>query len=872
MKKQIIGCLLLVFPILIFGQVRNKQTINECWKFFKGDNNDASSEAFDDKAWKTVTIPHTWNIEDIQDEIYGWYRGVGWYRKSLNIDKLTEGRRLILWFEAANQVSEVFVNGRSAGEKHIGGYTPFSYDITDLVKQNDRNVIAVKVDNAHNKDIPPLSADFVFYGGIYRDVHLIETNAVRFDLLNQGNGVYITTPEVSQSKATVAVRADLNNYVGKGTYEIVHTVLDAGRNPVTTVKQKVNLKENGNNSFQAGSIKIDQPNLWSPDSPYLYSVVSEIKDLRGNVTDRIENPLGLRTFSFDPKEGFFLNGNPLKLMGTNRHQDYINYGNALTDDMHRYDLKMMKELGINCFRISHYPQDPAVLEMADRYGFICFEEIPIINYLTRTPEYLQNSKSQISEMIRKDHNHPCIVAWNQSNESALSRPDGLRDDEFEAYSVDLAEFYKNLKEHIRKEDPTRYAMIVHNSGVADHFKRGYHQGDIVGYNLYLGWYEQEIDDIYAYFESMPKINPDASWFISEYGAGSDPRIRTFDPIPWDHSVEYQLKFNKVYQKAIMKYPFIAGGTVWNFNDFYSEGRREVQPHLNNKGLVTSDRRKKDSYYFFQAAWSKKPVANIGSKLWTDRAGEESAPGSGSCIQPIEIYANTSEVELFLNNISLGRKSVKDFVASWDVPFKNGENIIELRAEKDDVKIVDFLRIDFNVIPADLKSKELPFSEIAVNAGSNCYFIDDLKNNYLWMPDKRYQKGSYGYTEGEPFVRDKVRGYLGCVDNIEGTVNEPVYQTQLLDPRYRFDVPKGNYEVTLLFSDLNNGNEDRIFDVAINENIVLKNLNLSAEYGKFKAISKRFEINVDNEEGIDISFPAKSGQSILNGIIVRKIYN
>ncbi|MFT3739657.1 MAG: glycoside hydrolase family 2 TIM barrel-domain containing protein [Breznakibacter sp.] len=868
--KCIALALLLALPCISLGQTRNRQTINEHWKFCKEDVKNAFEAGFDDASWETVYLPHSWNIGDIEDEAYGWYRGTGWYRKSLRIGSIPKDRRTFLWFDAANQVCEVFVNGKPAGEKHAGGYTPFSFDVTELLVPDTINQIAVKLDNSHHPDVAPLSADFVFYGGIYRDVYLIEANATHFDLQNQGTGVFIQTPEVSEQSGTVIVRADIVNKNKKGTFTISHTILDAKRNAVAAVSQNVMLNHLEQKSFISKEIKISTPHLWSPDSPYLYTVVSEIRDRSGKIADRVENPLGFRWFRFDPQEGFFLNGKHLKLMGTNRHQDYIGYGNALTDDMHRHDLKLMKDLGINCFRISHYPHDPSVLEMADRYGFICFEEIPVINYITRTDTYLESTKRQISEMIRRDFNHPCIVAWNQSNESALSRPPYLKDEDYETYSIDLAGFYKKLNEHIKGEDPTRYSMIVHNSGVADHYKRNYHQAGVIGYNLYLGWYESEINDIFAYLESMPEINPAASWFISEFGAGADARIRSFDPLPWDHSIEYQLKFNKVYQKAIARYPFIAGGTAWNFNDFYSEGRREVQPHINNKGLVTLNRQKKDSYYFFQAAWSKYAVANIGSKLWENRTGIESSGNSGICFQPVEVYANTGEAELFLNNQSLGKKKISDFVASWDVPFVNGENLLELRAEKGAQQITDFHKVHFKLIPRDLKSDNLPFDEIAVNVGSNCYFIDDKQNNYLWMPDKPYEKGSYGYTGGKRYVRDEKRGILGAVDNIWGTLNEPVYQTQLINPSYQFDVPKGAYEVTLLFADLDNSSVESIFDVQINGNKVWKNLNLRKEYGRYTAVSRRFEITVNDEKGIEIMFPAQQGQAVLNGIVVRKL--
>lgn len=873
MKKTLITAVILCASIIAFAQPRNKQSINESWKFYKGDIPEASGKSFDDSKWEKITLPHTWNIDDIQDDPYGWYRGAGWYRKALNIDPWMIGKRIYLCFEAANQVTSVYVNGTKAGVDHIGGYTPFKFDITDMVKVGSDNVIAVKVDNSYNENITPLLADFVFYGGIYRDVSLLITDNLHFDVLNSGTGIFITTPNVSEQEATISIRCDVqSDATRKIAASIEHTIIDSQRNKVTSVSQKVKTNPGEKQSVQAKVMSVKNPQLWGPENPYLYAVISEIKDDKGNVIDRTENPLGFRWFSFDKDKGFFLNGKHIKLIGTNRHQDYINYGNALTRDMHLHDMQMIKDLGTNCLRISHYPHDPVVLEMCDRLGLIAFEEIPIIDWITQSEEHLENCKKQISEMIRRDYNHPCIVSWNSSNETNIMRPPKMIDNDFNRYERDLSTFLHELDKHIKQEDNTRYTMVVLCGNIEHNFKTGFHAADVIGYNKYEGWYENDIKNIWNILRSFKQIDPDHTVILTEYGAGADYRIRTFEPTKFDHSVEYQVAYNKEHLKAVKALDFVSGSTIWNFADFYSEGRGETQPHINNKGIVTLDRRPKDSYFYFKTILAETPYVSIPSQLWKTRSGREDNLNAGTCTQPVEVFANTPQVELFLNGRSLGVKNIVEYCATYDVPFVNGSNLLELKSPQGDVSLKDFLRVNFKVQPFDLKSKSLPFDEIAVNVGSHFYFINDAKNDYLWLPDQPYQKGSWGYVGGEKYLRKDQGGLVGSRDNIWQTENEePVYQTQQRALEgYRFDVPKGNYDVTLLFTEFDK-EADRIFDVFVNKQLVLENFDVFKQFGRNTAVSKQFSVSVDDENGLIVSFNAKKGEPILNGIIVRKVY-
>ena len=869
MKKIISNIFVLFFVVMaISASPRVKFTINEQWHFQKGEITSAELVDFDDSKWEVVNLPHTWNIKDVEDESYGYYRGVGWYRKNLEVDNSAHDKNIYLCFEAANQVTEVWINGKKAGEKHIGGYTPFVYDITDLLKIGKSNIVAVKVDNSHNNDIAPLSADFTFYGGIYRDVQLVYTNKVHFDMLQAGaTGVYITTPQISETSATIEMKSK-QNLNGVNGISLRHTIKNAEGQVVATnfVKLKKQVED-------ISRIKLTNPILWDTKNPYLYTVTSELVDKNGNIVDQVENRLGIRYFSFDNNKGFFLNGKHLKLIGSSRHQDYLHQGNALTDDMHRYDMKLLKEMGFNCLRISHYPQDPSVLEMCDRYGFICFEETPIVNYINQSEAFDKNCKSAIHEMIMRDYNHPCIVAWNSSNEITVGSPEHKKwsDQEKATYDQYLQVFLKGLDDYIKSVDITRASMIVHCYDAKANAKK-YHNGDFIGYNKYLGWYEGEIEDITSFIDNYRIYEPNRPMFMSEYGVGADVRIHSFNPTRFDHSEEYQLKFFKYDLKAILEHDFVIGGTMWNFNDFNSEFRHDVLPHINPKGLVTADRRPKASYYYHKALLTDQPFICIPSQLWTVRGGKEDADGAGVCTQTVEVFGNTKQVELFVNGKSLGVKEIVEHSAIYNVPFTSNENLLELCSKDNSGKLLkDFLKVNFQLQPFNLKSKTLPFKEISINCGSYCYFNDDTRNNFLWVPDEKYTAGYCGYIGGSYYRREKDR--IGSDTNIKNTTQLPVYQTQLRGlTSYRFDVPDGNYELTLLFAELDTKPEnERVFDVSVNEQKVIEDLNIAKRYGANRAVFIRCDLKAEIEKGICVDFNAVKGETILNGISLRKVY-
>ncbi|HSC38314.1 MAG TPA: hypothetical protein VLD19_10595, partial [Chitinophagaceae bacterium] len=321
------------------AQQRSIQSINSNWQFHKGEIKQGLPSGDPSTGWEAISLPHTWNRADVTDDEPGYYRGTGWYLKTLYIDPSLKGKDVYLYFEGANQVTEVFVNGKKAGE-HTGGYTAFSFPIGSLLQFGDSstpNQLLVKVNNAYSDDIPPLSADFTFYGGIYRDVYLVAASPVHFDMDNNASGgVFITTPFVSNAYATVELKGAVTNRARlAGDWLVETTLADAEGKIIAQQQSRLSADAGRNGNFVQTLKNIRHPRLWSPDDPYLYRVVVKLVDKQsGRELDQYAHPLGFRWFQFDANRGFYLNGQPLKLMGANRHQDYKGLGNALPDALH----------------------------------------------------------------------------------------------------------------------------------------------------------------------------------------------------------------------------------------------------------------------------------------------------------------------------------------------------------------------------------------------------------------------------------------------------------------------------------------------------------------------------------------------------------
>jgi beta-galactosidase len=737
---------------------RVRYTINDQWRYAPGMIGGASAADFDDGGWQRNNLPHTWNASDAFDKTTPYRRGIGWYRKSLVIDPSFRSKRLFLYFEGANQVADVFVNGRHTGQ-HIGGYTAFVFEITDVVHYDRPNIVAVRVDNSHNPHIPPLNADFTFYGGIYRDVWLLATSQVHIAVTNYASpGVFVST----EPRGTVHVAGSVVNQGDRAAHlRVISSVIDAEGGLVASIRSDVRVTAGGSSSFNQITPPVAHPHPWSPATPYLYRVRTEV--LRDEeVVDVIENPLGFRWFTIDAQNGLTLNRQPLKLFGTNRHQDYAGLGNALPNDLHRRDVDLVKETGFNFLRLAHYPQDPAVLDEADRVGLVIWEEIPIVNLIGTSTAFAENCERMLVEMIRQHYNHPSILFWGYMNEVMLRKPNPVPEHYYEI----LSELARRLEKRAHAEDATRRTVmalsrdeLADDKGVGD-------IPDILGMNLYFGWYYGKFADLGEFLDGMHRQRPSRPLIVSEYGAGTDERIHARNPRRFDFSSEYGQEFHLASFPQLESRRFVLGSAVWNQFDFGSASRQDSRYGINDKGLFLYDRTPKDSSFYYQAALLTKPVLTI-AREWRERAGDRR--------QPVWIYTNQPQAELFVNGRSAGSQLVQNRTARWQVELSAGENRIVARAGAlEDAATIIFQDRTF----------------FAVNAGGEYDYID--RSHVYWEADRPYQPGSWGYVGGEAKLTHRA---------ILGTDDDALYQASREGmKRYQFDVPDGTYEVTLGFTE------------------------------------------------------------------------
>ena len=891
MKKLFYIFILLFIVGWVQAQQRVVYTINDGWKFTKGSPFEAQLTGCDDSSWETVNIPHTWNDKDADDETPGFYRGPVWYRKQLFIDKSQEGRRAVIYFEGANQEVRFYLNGQFGGE-HKGGYTRFCFDITSHLRYGQENLFAIYVNNVYNPNIPPLSADFTFFGGIYRDVYLQFMNPVHIATNDYASsGVYIRTPEVSNSAASVEITTLLTNDMPQATeIRVENIICDADGKEVKKTQAEVKLAAGETKTDISKKIKIDSPRLWDIDDPYRYMVYTRILDKRkGTLLDEVVNPLGLRWFKFDSEKGFFLNGKGRKLIGTARHQDYFQKGNALCDELHVQDVLLLKEMGGNYLRVSHYPQDPVIMEMCDKLGIVTSVEIPVVNAVTETEEFLHNSVEMAKEMVRQDFNRPSVMIWGYMNEIFLRRPytEGKQLEDYYRFTEKVA---RALEATIREEDPSRYTMMAYHN--MPQYYEDAHLTEIPmiqGWNLYQGWYEPDINEFQRLLDRAHKVYKGKVLMVTEYGPGVDPRVHSYQPERFDFSQEYGLVYHKHYLNEMMKRPFIAGSSLWNLNDFYSESRVDAVPHVNNKGVVGLNREKKDVYWFYKTALSRRPILVIGNREWKSRGGVVNT-AQKECIQSVPVFSNAEEVELFVNNKSLGKKKIEDNYALFDVPFVSGENLLEAVAVTGDNKLRDMLRIQFQLVGSQLKDEAVPFTELNVMLGSPRYF-EDRAANVAWIPEQEYKPGSWGFIGGTSYRRQTGFGtMLGSDIDIHGTDMNPIFQTQRVGIKsFKADVPNGEYSVYLHWAELESDKErealvynlgadseqtfagNRSFGISINGTTVSDDFNVARDYGYARAVIKKFVITVKDGKGVSVDFHKKEGEPILNAIRIYRNY-
>ena len=455
--------------------------INEGWNFTDQQKNRIP-----------VTIPHTWNAKDGQDGGNDYWRGTNVYDVEFSAPEYGQEEAVYLQFHGVNASAKVLLNGKEVCT-HEGGYSTFRADITEYLEV--QNKLVVEVDNSVNDRVYPQKADFTFYGGIYRDVELLVVNKAHFDLdFHGGPGIKIT-PKVNGKDADIHVETWTNT--PGGNVEV--TLLEADGTVAAT------------GTGRDVTLEVKNVHLWDGlDDPYLYTVKAVLK-VNGKTVDEITSTCGVRYFEFSPKDGFHLNGRPYPLHGVSRHQDRKSVGNAISRENHEQDMELIREVGANTIRLAHYQHDQYFYDLCDKYGMIVWAEIPYISEHLANGD--ANTRSQMEELIIQNYNHPCIVTWGVSNEITIS---GRR------YKKQMLANHHFLNDLCHKMDPTRLTTLACYA-VCLHFHPVAHITDLVGWNLYLGWYVPFLwlNDVWIWFWHL--LYPNRCLCYSEYGAEGMPR-------------------------------------------------------------------------------------------------------------------------------------------------------------------------------------------------------------------------------------------------------------------------------------------------------------------------------------------------------------
>jgi beta-galactosidase len=814
----------------------------------------------DESDWEYVNLPHTWNSDAYVVKDYR--KGEAWYRKQIELPESWRCKRVIIRFDGVNKGAILYVNGKKAGI-HKGGYTAFACDITSYLRIGTTNVVAVRVDNSL-EDTPPVSGDFTFFGGIYRDVWLIAVSDCHFNLTNMASdGVFVST-SLSDGSGSMRINGEVcNDSSAPVSADVSYSVYAPDGNVVLSHKEPVTLKGNSIYKFEYKSKPIYSPSLWSPENPALYRVCLTITDRKSlAVLDKKTLNTAFRTYEFDAEQGFKLNGKPYKLRGVCRHQDMKPIGTALSDEMHRRDFRIMKDMGANFVRLAHYPQDDAFLEMCDKMGMLVWEEIPVIDIVPETDGYADCCEQNLREMIRQHYNHPSIILWGYMNEIllvTLRRFHGNDLDNTVARTIALAE---RLEGALKEEDTTRRSVMAFHANDAYNRYGISNVVDVTGWNVYSGWYGGKLDDFERFIEKQHTAHPNHPIIVSEYGAGSDNRLHTQSPSSFDFSMEYQQLYVEHYLPVIENTPYISGASYWNLIDFSSASRDEAMPRINNKGLLYSDRTPKDVYYYYKSAWrSDIPVVHIVGRDWNKRVLQ---CDSGTCVSDIKVYTNLDEVELWADGKYIGRERAHNHIANFRLPVNNGETHLMVRGNYNGEDAMDLLTIQFVSYSRCAELIDWETCELSVNVGSDCSYTSS-ESGLTWLPDMEYKEGSWGYVKGNA---------VSTQTEVRGTSDNPLYQTMRDSiAAYRFDVPKGIYEVELLYADIfkysDNDMKRNAFKVCINGAVVEHNFIPSVSNGVYNAVRRRYIAESING-GINVEFSPLCGKTFLSGIKIRKI--
>lgn len=693
-------------------QSQQKKRLNTGWEFLKGDLGgiweamrpvkEGSPESV--PIWSEVNLPHCFNAQDAVDPDVNYYQGPGWYRTNLTIENSYQNGRVLLHFEGAGQKTVVYVYNTKVGE-HVGGYDEFTIDITDAVAAFKKEKvfkeqfkgkvpIAIRTDNSRDLEMIPSSlSDFNVYGGIYRYLNLVYTPPVSVDKV-----FALAEVDDQGKKGTLNISGRFYNPEQLTNAIVKITVKDpAGKVINTSEKEFVNFET----KTALTQINISKPQLWMPDAPNLYSVEVSVTQ-NGQIDSKIEK-VGFRHFEFIKKGPFHLNGKRLLLRGTHRHEDHAGVAAAMTEDMIRTEMIMMKDMGVNFIRLGHYQQSRTVLNLCDSLGIMVWEEIPWCRGGLGGQEYKNQARRMLTNMIEQHYNHPAVIIWGLGNENDWPG-DFTTFDESK-----IREFMKELNDLSHKLDPSRKTAIRRCDFCKDIV-------DVYSPSIWAGWYrgiyteykdasKKEFDSVDRFLHvewggdshaGRHSESPDDALSKIKRAGSTDERAGDASLLggsarvskDGDWSESYICNLIDWHLKEQETMPWLSGSAYWPFKDFSTPIRPDNPvPYMNQKGVIERDFTKKEAFYVFQSYWTDKLMARIYGHSWPTRWGN-----AGEA-KMVKVYSNADETELFFNGQSMGvkKRDSQDFPAAglhWMINYKEGVNQIKVIAKRGKETVID----------------------------------------------------------------------------------------------------------------------------------------------------------------------------------------
>ncbi|MES3092329.1 glycoside hydrolase family 2 TIM barrel-domain containing protein [Sphingomonas aerolata] len=853
------------------------------WEFQRGGDVDPAQAAQAAGSWERVSVPHTWNrvgyyMPDPQThlnnaESVDKYQGVGWYRMTFTPPAMDAGQRAWLQFDAASRTAEVWLNGQRIGG-HKGGFSRFRLDATRALRAGQANTLLVKVDNTQpaqgssTADILPLAGDFFVHGGLYRPVSLIVTNAVHVDMLDAGgSGIFATTKSIDAAMAKVDVRVRIRNDGTKAqAVNAVVRLIDAGGKTVATATRRIPLRADSV-SESVETLSVATPHLWNGVAdPYLHRLVVEIATPSGAVLDRVEQAFGIREMRADPARGFLLNGKPLRLHGVGYHQDREGKGWATAPADIEQDFAIMREMGVNSIRLTHYQHGQAIHDLADRYGMVLWDEIPLVSRWTwgddavATAGLRDDARQQLRELIRQNGNHASVFNWGIANEVDFGKslPAFITTSK-DTPAPDPLPLLRELNALAKSEDPSRATALAtccegRLLGSAD-IPITAEAADLGGANRYFGWYYGQPGDLGKHLDSLRALRPNQPVSVTEYGAGGATTIHTDNPLGGkvdqrgrNQPEEYESYIHETAWATLSAKPYLWGTWLWNSFDFATTVRREGDAiDINTKGLVTYDRKiRKDAYYFYKANWTATPTVHVAGRRYVDRAYP---------VADVRVYSNAPRTDLLVNDRVVGTLSAcPQMICAWsNVALAAGANRVVARGVFPTGAVDD--GIEWRVAPEAARS---------VRIDSGALVAPEIAGK-RYGSDAFFDGGSFGdinaYSGYGPRPEKKV-----VAGTPEGAVAETYREGRF---GYRVPLANGRYTVELSFVEPALAAGARQFDVVANGKRAIAALDIAAVAGApLTRVTRRIVVGV-TDGMLDLKFVPIKGDAIVSGIEITR---